>query len=249
MPYADNNGIRIHYHVEGEGPPLVLQHGFSGSLEDWREGDGIVQALERDYKLILIDARGHGASDKPHVPEAYELPLRALDIVSVLDDLDIDKANYWGYSMGGWIGFGLAGYYPRRLASAIIGGAHPYSRSFEAFRGVLASGITTFADSFADHTRGIAPGFAERLYLNDAKALLALQQDRPDIKKFLPSMTMPCLLYAGETDPRFSQVRDCARHIPQATFFPLPGCDHLKAMFATDLVLPHVKKFLAEVDL
>ena len=70
MPYADNDGIRIHYQVEGEGPPLVLQHGFSESVVDWYEV-GYVDALRSDYRLILIDARGHGASDKPHDTDSY----------------------------------------------------------------------------------------------------------------------------------------------------------------------------------
>ena len=65
MPYANNHGIRLHYQVEGAGPPLVLQHGFSDSLESWYEM-GYVTPLKQDYRLILIDARGHGASDKPH---------------------------------------------------------------------------------------------------------------------------------------------------------------------------------------
>ncbi len=65
MPYADNQGIRIHYRVEGEGPPLVLQHGFSQGMQRWYRA-GYVNALKHDYQLILIDARGHGSSDKPH---------------------------------------------------------------------------------------------------------------------------------------------------------------------------------------
>jgi pimeloyl-ACP methyl ester carboxylesterase len=103
--------------VEGEGPALVLQHGFSEGVIDWYES-GYVEALRRDYRLILIDARGHGASDKPHDPDAYVLNRRVADVVAVLDALDIAKALYWGYSdtdvarqsMGGWIGFGMAKY-------------------------------------------------------------------------------------------------------------------------------------------
>jgi len=114
MPYATNQNVRIHYQVEGEGLPLVLQHGFSNSLDTWYER-GYVDLLKHDYRLILIDARGHGASDKPHDPEAYALQLRAGDIVAVLDQLHIAHAHFFGYSMGGWIGFGLAQYAPERF--------------------------------------------------------------------------------------------------------------------------------------
>ena len=57
-----------HYRVEGDGQPLVLQHGFTDSLETWYD-TGYVNGLKRQYWLILIDARGHGASDKPHEPD------------------------------------------------------------------------------------------------------------------------------------------------------------------------------------
>ena len=67
MPFADNAGVPIHYQVAGGGPPLVLQHGFTDSLESWAHY-GYVAALQADFSEIRIDARGHGASGKPHDP-------------------------------------------------------------------------------------------------------------------------------------------------------------------------------------
>jgi pimeloyl-ACP methyl ester carboxylesterase len=64
--------VRIHYEVEGTGSPFVLQHGITDGLESWYEY-GFVDALRDDHTLILIDARGHGGSDKPHDPVAYGL--------------------------------------------------------------------------------------------------------------------------------------------------------------------------------
>ena len=83
MAYADNHGVRIHYQVEGNGPPLVLQHGYSDSLESWYEF-GYVDSLKSERKVILVDARGHGASDKPHEAAEYTKELQAADIVAVL---------------------------------------------------------------------------------------------------------------------------------------------------------------------
>jgi pimeloyl-ACP methyl ester carboxylesterase len=85
----------------------------------------LCRCAERDLKVILTDARGHGRSDKPHEPAAYDLRLRAMDVATVLDHLGLPTANYFGYSMGGWIGFGLAKYAPERARSLILGGAHP----------------------------------------------------------------------------------------------------------------------------
>jgi pimeloyl-ACP methyl ester carboxylesterase len=68
------------------------------SLESWHDF-GYVSALQDDYRLILLDAREHGDSDKPHSPEAYELKTRVADITVVLDDLGIAQAHFLGYSM------------------------------------------------------------------------------------------------------------------------------------------------------
>jgi pimeloyl-ACP methyl ester carboxylesterase len=119
MPYADNSGLRIHYHVEGEGPLLVLHHGLSADLESWRNR-GYVGSLKCDYQLILMDARGHGASDKPHEPEAYAMEHQVSDVVAVLDHLDLGSAHFFGYSMGGKIGFGFAKLAPEKAKSLTI---------------------------------------------------------------------------------------------------------------------------------
>jgi hypothetical protein len=106
MSYTTNKGVRIHYEVEGEGPPLVLQHGWTHSMEDWHTW-GYVGALRDHHRLILIDARGHGESDKPYERSAYALDNLVGDIVAVLDALGLERVHYWGYSRGGWIGYGF----------------------------------------------------------------------------------------------------------------------------------------------
>src|SRR4029077_11002277 len=84
---------------------------------------GFVAALKPKYRLVLIDARGHGQSDKPHDPASFTPENFASDIVSVLDDLGIKTAAYWGYSMGGWVGYTLARHALDRVACFVIGGA------------------------------------------------------------------------------------------------------------------------------
>ena len=110
MPLIKNQDIRIFYEVVGRGQPLVLLHGFAGNSKDWKR-NGYVETLSDDYQLILIDERGHGLSDKPHDPAAYEMQKRASDIVAVLEDLNLKKTPVWGYSMGGEVCFGLAQFY------------------------------------------------------------------------------------------------------------------------------------------
>lgn len=248
MPYATNAGIRIHYEVEGAGPPLVLHHGSFASGADWRDL-GYVDELKRENKLILMDARGHGASDKPHDSAAYDLALRVSDVTSVLDDLQIERAGFFGYSMGGWIGFALAKHAPARFNSLILGGAHPFAESVQGFRDGMSGGLAGFVSALKQaYGPFMTPGMLARHEANDLEALLALSQDRSDFSEILSGMTMPCLLFVGEDDPRLNGVRECAQKIPDAAFFSLPGCGHVAGLARHDLVLPHVTSFIRKVS-
>jgi pimeloyl-ACP methyl ester carboxylesterase len=249
MPYVHSHGVRIHYQTEGEGPPLVLQHGFTDSLESWYEW-GYIPALQQHYRLILLDARGHGGSEKPHEPAAYEARLNVADIIAVLDDLNIPKAHFWGYSMGGRIGFATAKYAPERFFSFIIGGAQPYQENREA--------LAPWLQELQKGPEAIAPlwevplssALQARLLTNDMEALVAYWRQRMESSGFeevLPTLPMPCLLYAGEADGRYASARACVTHMPKATFFSLPGLKHAEGFFRSDLVLPHVTRFLATV--
>jgi pimeloyl-ACP methyl ester carboxylesterase len=252
MPDADNGSVRIHYRVEGEGPALVLQHGFTESVVDWYES-GYVEALKSDYRLILIDARGHGASDKPHDPDAYMLNRRVADVIAVLDALDIAKALFWGYSMGGWIGFGIAKYAKERFHALVIGGQHPYARRMGSLRRMVQKGIVQGSRTFvAGMEEMFGPESAERkerLLSADLKAYLALAQDRPSLNDILPTMLMPCCLYAGEIDPIYPEVKACSQYIPRADFFSLPGLSHCEAYARSELVLPRVIGFFKALNI
>ena len=250
MPYANNKGIHIHYETEGKGPPLVLQHWSVATLENWVDY-GYVSALKNDYQLILLDARGHGASDKPHTPEAYALDKRVGDIVAVLDELGISKAHYFGYSMGGWIGFGLACYAPERFRSLILGGAAPYASNMDGLRQFVRVGVEDGPEAFVamweTEYGALSSEARKRMLAYDYETLLVLAQDRESLEAVLPTMKMPCLLFAGEMD-EYQPIKDCARQIANASFFTLPGLDHSGAIRHSEEVLPHVRRFLAKVE-
>ena len=250
MPYANNHGIRIHYDVEGEGSPLVLQHGITWSARRWYQL-GYVDALRADYRVILVDARGHGASDKPHDRTMYQLPLYVSDVVAVLDDLDLDRAHYWGYSMGGWIGFGMAKYAPERVDSRVIGGSHPYEVRVPPSNRLDGSDPQAFLEALYGRIgvdlAKLSSEARDQLLANDFRALAAALQDRPSLEDVLPAMRMPCLLYVGEADPVCPRVRECVRHMPNALFLSLKNLDHGAAFREAQLVLPHVTRFYGEM--
>jgi len=219
-------------------------------MENWYDY-GYVSALKNDYRLVLLDARGHGGSDKPHTPDAYELEKRVGDIVAVLDDACIAKAHYFGYSMGGWIGFGVARYAPERFRSLIIGGAAPYASDMDGLRQFIRNGVEkgpeVLVAMWEEEYGALSSELRERMLAYDYEALLVVAQDRESLEAVLPTMRMPCLLYAGEMD-EYQPIEECAKQIANATFFTLPGLDHGGAIMRSDEVLPHVKRFLAEVD-
>jgi pimeloyl-ACP methyl ester carboxylesterase len=249
MPFANNQGVRIHYEVEGKGPPLVLQHGFSDSLQTWYEL-GYVDGLKSDYRLILVDARGHGASDKPHEPEAYKPASNAADVVSVLTDLDISRAHFFGYSMGGWIAFAMAQYAPQCVHGLIIGGGNPNPPASPdpMLQALLQRGVEAIP---AHWGAPLSPELAARLLANDRQALVAYRTQRlssPGFIAILPQMTMPCLMFAGETDAVYPANKEAVTRMPNVTFFSLPGLGHADTFFHSDLVLPHVIQFLRTID-
>jgi pimeloyl-ACP methyl ester carboxylesterase len=253
MPRVDNKGISIHYRVEGDGPPLVLQHGFSDSSETWYER-GFVAALKPNYSVVLIDVRGHGQSDKPHDPPSYAPEKFASDIVAVLDDLGMKTATYWGYSMGGWIGFAMARYALDRVGCFVLGGASAGTASAfptepgkeDTLIAVLRGGpdeVTKFWGEWA------TPQVRERVLANDTTALIACRQQRlitegfPDV---LRTIAVPTLVYAGSADPVHNAARQSTSEIVGAQFVSLPGLSHMAASLRSDLVLPHVEPFLAK---
>ena len=249
MPYFDNNGVRIHYQVDGRGDPLVLMHGTSGSVGDWYE-NGWVAGLKDDYQLILIDHRGHGYSDKPHDPDSYGLEVSVSDVVGVLDDLGIERASYLGYSMGGYIGFGLAKYAPERLNALVIGAAHPYERSMAATRKPFTRSMVVYLKLSMAGTADSSESdwYRVRKQANDLKALHALTKDRPDNSDIIPTMPMPCFVYVGESDTMYEDIRRCAELMPNAEFLSVPGLDHGQMNRESQQVLPQLKKFLVRVD-
>jgi len=257
MPYCDNRGVRIHYHLEGnpDGTPLVLQVGFSLSLQDWHEV-GYVAALGGHHRLILVDARGHGGSDKPHDPTAYRDHLMADDVLAVLDHLGIAQARFFGYSMGARIGFALATRAPHRFRALVFGGGDPADADpteTDAGEDLLRRGAAAFVDA-AEGWFGprMTPSLRARMLRNDAEALLARSRsshaERPGYERTLPRVAVPCLFFAGDADlPYHDRAKAVSARMARASFVSLPGLNHMEGLCRVDLVAPYVLAFLATV--
>jgi pimeloyl-ACP methyl ester carboxylesterase len=238
----------------------MLAHGITRSTQRWRQL-GFVDALKRDNTLVLFDARGHGQSDKPHDPAAYGINM-VRDVIAVLDDLKIDRTNYFGYSMGAGVGFRAAVSYPERFSSLILGGWSPY-RTQSPGNAPSATNVPDQVSTLRNDPeaflrlreqqlgRPLTPDERKAELANDPDALSALLAKFRDVATLnnteLACISLPCLLYAGDLDSMYAGAKEASGHMPHAEFFSLPGLDHVQAG-ASNLVLPHVREFLSRVN-
>ncbi len=93
--FVASDGVKIHYMVEGRGTPVVLIHGFSGSAQGNWFSNGVAAELVKNHRVIAIDVRGHGLSDKPHEASGYGEHVWR-DVLEMMDHLAIDRAHVHG---------------------------------------------------------------------------------------------------------------------------------------------------------
>ena len=259
MPFARNQDIKIYYELEGQGPPIILAHGVTGNVTFWT-GYGYVDQLKDKFTVIAFDARGHGQSDKPHEVELYDYQLMVGDVIAIMDALGVAKTQYWGYSMGGYIGLGIAKHFPDRLVSLILGGATPLGSSeptkpgplLKLFRLGVQEGVDAVVEGMRELAGSITPQYEERLRSLDLLAMVAcleyLSFRKPSLEKDTSQMPIPCLFYAGDADEGAHQYgKEVVRKLANARFFSLPGLNHVGASDATELIIPQVLSFMADL--
>jgi pimeloyl-ACP methyl ester carboxylesterase len=239
--FFDSDGVKIHYQVWGKGDPVVLVHGFTISIDGWVRL-GIVDKLDDDFKVIALDLRGHGKSDKPHDPAAYGDEM-AEDVVRLLDHLGIEKAHVVGYSLGAVITLKLVTMHPERFLSATIGGAgwRPPGQD---------SGVSGLAESL-ESGNGIAPlmialtpagqptpspeqiKMANQMVMatNDPLALAAVIRSLDGLsvsEDAARKIAVPMLAVVGEVDPLRAGVDLLDEMLPEeeVEVVVLPGKDH-----------------------
>jgi len=118
--FADVNGIKICYDIHGDGDPVILIHGFSDRKEHWRAQVG---ALSKHFKVIRMDNRGTGKSDRPD--GEYTMEVYASDVAGLMDSLGMEKSHIIGHSLGGMIAQNFAILYPNRINKLILVNTFP----------------------------------------------------------------------------------------------------------------------------
>lgn len=120
MAHFEHDGCSLHYEEYGQGPPLLLLHGLGSSCRDWEYQ---IPVLAEQYRVIAMDMRGHGRSDKPR--ERYSIRGFAGDVEALIEHLNLGPVHVVGLSMGGMIGFQLAVDQPHLLKSLCVVNSAP----------------------------------------------------------------------------------------------------------------------------
>ncbi len=244
----DVNGIELNLTVTGQGPALLLLHGFTGSSATWEP----FRDAWPGFTQIAVDLPGHGASSCPVDPGRYGMVHCVADLLSALDQLGVEQAGVVGYSMGGRVALGLAVEAPHRLWGLVIEGASPGIEDAADRRArvqtdeALAASIETDGmGAFVTRWEAL-PLFASQRRLplavrerhrqqrlsgnptglaNSLRGLGAGTQE--PLWGHLGQVQVPALLIAGELDEKYSAIATrMAAAMPQARAQIVAGTGH-----------------------
>jgi pimeloyl-ACP methyl ester carboxylesterase len=234
MQFFQSRGARIAFiDLAPTGPdreePIVLVHGFaSNHAVNW--GNTLwTQTLTKDgRRVVALDNRGHGESEKFYAPEDYSLIGMSDDVIELMDHLGIASADVMGYSMGARITSFLASQHPGRARSAIFGGLGMRLLMGDANYQAIADAMEAPSlDELTDATQKSFRAFAEQTK-SDLAALAACMRGTRELltTEEAAAIRVPVLVAAGTKDPLARDYRDLAALIPDAEILEIPGRDH-----------------------
>lgn len=229
---AEGRRIATYLWGEDDAPTVLFVHGFASSCRDNWVNTGWVRDLTRaGFRVLGVDQRGHGASDKPHEASAYGMDALVDDLVTVLDTYLLDTVHFVGYSLGARVGWQVAVQVPGRIDRAVLGGI-PDGRPLARMQIEQARAYAEHGTPVDDPVTRNYVTLAERVAGNDVRALVALAEGMrlgdadPD-----PSNppAQPILFATGSDDAILQQSRALADATPHGSFVELPDRHHFNA--------------------
>lgn len=216
MPFQSVEGLKIYFEQHGDWQSgqdtVLLLHGLGSSSQDW---ENQIPALSKIAKVLAVDLRGHGKSDKPDLP--YNIPMFAEDISKLVDKLKLEPVHLIGHSMGGMIAFQLALDHPQQLKTLTIVNSAPQA-AFPSMRtrfnfylrslSVKWFGMKKLSVSLArtlfpkPEQSALREIFIQRWCENDSQAYLNSLQafQHWDLLSRLKTLTCPTLIITGDRD-------------------------------------------------
>jgi pimeloyl-ACP methyl ester carboxylesterase len=237
MPVFSSDGVMLAYidlaptgsGQAGPGETVVLIHGFaSNHLVNWVNTQWTKTLTYAGYRVVALDNRGHGASEKLYEPAAYSSDIMAGDVIALMDHLDLSRADVMGYSMGARIAAHAALHYPDRLRTLLLGGL-----GIHLVEGVgLPMGIADAmeapsADGLTDPMQRMFRVFAEATG-SDLKALAAcIRGSRQTLTpEDIGSISTPTLVSVGTADTVAGPAAPLAELFRNGRAFDIVGRDH-----------------------
>jgi len=251
--YVQVNGINLHYEEYGDGVPLILLHGGTSTLEDWKP---LIPAFDPHFHVYALDSRAHGKTDNPSGKLSYRM--MAEDVAAFIEALDIHRPLVCGYSDGGQIALELAMRCPG-LARALVIGAAWYKFSDAYVSALKTWGFERPGEYDFDWVQANFPHFVENWKLHHHpddpdywKALLLqiselwltpLNYTEYDFKQ----ITDPVLILIGDRDGMIplDDAIEMYQMIANAELAVLPNADHLSVVTNPETFMYIVLGFLA----
>jgi pimeloyl-ACP methyl ester carboxylesterase len=231
MPTLDRDGVRIHYEVTGEGPALLLTHGYSATGQMWL---GQLATLSTHFKVITWDMRGHGASDYPEDSAAYSEEATVADMAALLDAVDADQAIVGGLSLGGYMSLAFHRAHPERTRALLIIDTGPGYKNDQARDGWNANALRRAERLETEGLGDLSKASAEvrQASHRDAAGLaraargMLTQRDARVIES-LPTIAVPAVVIVGADDTPFLAASDyMAAKIPGAKKVVIENAGH-----------------------
>ena len=233
MKTFDSDGVEIAFYEEGEGEPILLIHGFASNAHvNWIYPNWAKELARAGRRVIMVDNRGHGASDKLYDVNAYSSPEMAEDARRLLDHLDIEKADVMGYSMGARISAFLSINHPERVRTVVFGGlGNGMVTGVGAPEPIAAALEAPSLDAVKHATGRTFRQFAEQTG-SDLKALAACM--RSSRQKITPdelaTLNTPALVAVGTRDVVAGSAQALADLLPDAEVLDIVDRDHMLAV-------------------
>jgi pimeloyl-ACP methyl ester carboxylesterase len=238
-----SDGVRIHYVERGQGTTVVLLHGVTGSAASNYEQTETVAVLARFHRVIAIDFRGHGQSDKPLASDAYRPDRLVEDIIAVLDDLKVERAHLVGYSIGGWTIRRLVSAAPKRVLSATLGGDGAFDGGWRVLGTEDAAGEDQAPPASASKLWGREADSPVYKAFGEGFSKPSAYSDRPPFS----TLGIPVLQVLGQFDYPNTRSKLLKRDVSNYRLVVLPGRTHLTAL-ADPGFAEAVSTFVAQQD-
>lgn len=262
-----SDGVALNVEVQGQGPALLLLHGFTGAATSWAR---VRPALNEHYTTIAVDMLGHGTSDAPTDPARYRMAQCSADLAEVLTQLAVPHAVVLGYSMGGRVALHFALKHPTRVRALILESASP-GLAEAAERAARTANDEALAQRIEQEGVEAFVAAWERLPLFATQARLpeAVQNElraqrlrnqpqglanslrglgtgvQPSLWAELSTLTTPTLVLAGELDTKFTTLAVAmARALTHAHLRLLPNAGHTLHLETPSTFVQAVVEFL-----